>query len=128
MTVNQGRAISMDATSQSVTTPQQAARAWQVLVGCAVRRQTLHYNDLAEQIGLSRRMGRLLGNCLDRVAAHCQRLGVPNLSVIVVRKGTGRPGAGQSMVSGKDLEPEREAVYRHKWHQIDPPSQVDMGT
>ena len=103
------------------TTARRAVLSWQVLVGCATRRQTIHYGDLAASIGL-KRVAVTLGPCLDLIANYCYGCGVPYLSNIVVNKRTGEPA--KKLVRGVDKL--REDVFKYRWHKLMPPTLDDL--
>ena len=107
-----------------LTTPRRAVLAWQVLVGCATRRQIITYGDIAVAIGLRRGAGRFLGPCLDSIYDYCGRVGAPDLTIIAVNAGTGRPGSG--LPPTRDVDRVREGVFKHPWHRLLPPTMNDV--
>lgn len=100
--------------------PQRARQAWQILVGAAMRRQTLTY------LGLSQLMyGKPAAGVLDRILGHvafyCIDSDLPALTPIVVAKGRGTPGTDIPL-EPDELDSERERVFETDWYDICPPS------
>jgi hypothetical protein len=51
---------------------------------------------------------------------YCARNGLPPLTVLVVAKDSGKPGAGLSTTA--DVDADRERVFRHDWYRMLPMS------
>jgi putative restriction endonuclease len=96
-----------------------AVQIWQILIGCAARRETITYQ------GLVRRMGhgqpKVLAKQLGHVLEYCERHGLPPLTVLVVNKNTGLPGEG---FPGSEAQRGRvrERVFQFDWYGVYPPT------
>ena len=97
-----------------------ARLAWQVLVSCAANRQTITYSGLASAIGYLPGGERAVGRVLDSLFHYCTAQGLPDITVLVVRADTGRPGGGHD--GPPDTDAERERVYAHAWFATAPPN------
>jgi len=104
-----------------MTWGERAVQVWQVLLSAADQRQTLTYGRLAERIGLG---PNLLAQPLGMVARYCVMRRLPPLTVLVVQADVGRPAEGFTWAS--DIDFAREAVYRHEWYVLKPPSANDF--
>ena len=93
---------------------------WQALVARATTRRTVTYGELAKDIDYGAH--NLMGNQLRRVAAHCKTNRFPDITVLIVRSDTGKPGAA----TVGDVDAEREGVFAFEWFQKLPPTLEDM--
>ena len=100
------------------TSDEWAALMWQVLVATAAERRTITYGGLQRAVGLPGVTGHVMGAPLARIREWCDGAGKPDLTVLVVGAGTGRPGGGYH--GGADAE--RERVYARNWWAVTPPS------
>ena len=104
--------------NDNATVESRACQIWQILVGHAMRRQTLTYQDLVHLLGHNQ--PKVLARQLGAIYFHCLQSKLPLLTVLVVNKATGEPGLG--------IEPDaergklRERVYQHDWYAIVPPT------
>jgi putative restriction endonuclease len=103
-----------------MTREERALQIWQVLIGSAHNRQTLTYRRLGQTVGLP---ARGLGPCLELVSRHCRDLGLPQLTVLAVSTGTGKPAAGLVL---EDVDAERERVFEMEWYKLEPRSSVSF--
>ena len=100
------------------TIESRACQIWQILVGHAMRRQTLTYQDLAHLLGHNQ--PKVLYRQLGAIYFYCKQNDLPLLTGLVVNKATGEPGSG--------FEPDaergrlRERVYNYNWYGIVPPT------
>ena len=92
-----------------------ARRIWQVLIATARERRTITYGELARAIGRPN-LRHVLGSYLDEVAAHCESIRCPRLTVIVVLADTGRPAWPYEI----DVDSERERVFGTPWFSVTP--------
>ncbi len=106
--------------------PTQATRAlqiWQILIGCAARRETVIYEELARKMGHGQ--PKVLAKQLGHVLYYCEQHGLPPLTVLVVNKNTGLPGEGFP-----GSEPQRgrvrERVFQFDWYGVYPPTAEDF--
>ncbi len=94
---------------------------WQVLISSASNRQTIFYGRITGLIG----WGVLdfgFGPHLNCISAFCKLRQLPDITVIVVAMGTGRPGT----YSGDDLDRDREAVFATDWFAQLPPTREEF--
>ncbi|MFO0957573.1 MAG: hypothetical protein U0800_08920 [Isosphaeraceae bacterium] len=96
-------------------------KAWPILIEAARMGRTLTYSELAGRAGPPLNRRQIHRQLLSPLSARCRRAGLPDLSALVVRKDTGKPGGGW-------FDPERptdadEAAwvdalsdcFRHRW-------------
>jgi hypothetical protein len=100
--------------------PDRAVQAWLILVNAAMNRQTLTYEGLA-QFMYRRRAQGVLDRILGHIAFYCINEGLPPLTSIVVGKKRGAPG-DDIPIDLKQIDSERERVYREDWFDIYPPT------
>ena len=105
--------------SDGATTESRACQIWQILVGCAARRETRTYQDLAHLLG--HKQPKVLAKQLGRIMYHCSQNALPPLTVLIVNKTTGKPGDGLALSA--DIGKLRERVYQHNWYGIVPPTE-----
>ncbi len=87
-----------------------AARIWPMLVSAAMNRQTLTYERVGDAVGVP---ARGLAEILGHIMLYCYERGLPPLTVLVVSKDTGKPGAG--LGTSDDFDVDREKIYRFAW-------------
>jgi len=104
--------------------PDRAVQAWQILVGAAMRRQTLTYKGLAKAMYQREAQG-VLNRVLGHIAFYCIDNDLPPLTSIVVGKGRGTPGS-DIPVDLETIDLERENVYATDWYNIYPPSAEEL--
>jgi hypothetical protein len=101
-----------------------AVQAWQILVGKAMNRQTITYQDLSILM-YRRKAPGVLADILGHIAFLCIDNNFPPLTSIVVGKQRGRPGE-DIPVDPTTLDQEREKVYQCDWYDIYPPSKREL--
>ena len=69
-------------------------RIWETLTSVAGKRRTITYKKLAEAAGPGISFRSIGRQYLDDIAYHCEKNGLPDLSVLVVRSGTNLPATG----------------------------------
>jgi len=104
-----------------MTTYERALQIWQILISAAHNRQVLTYEIVGKHIGLG---PQALANHLGHIMNHCDRNGLPPLTVLVVKKGPGRPGKG--LTTTKNLDEDRERVFTHNWFGLKPLETTDL--
>ena len=98
-----------------MTTYERAIQIYQILIGAAHNRQVLNYQILGRMIGVP---ARGLGPHLDHLMKYCERNELPPLTVLVVKKYSGRPGEG--LTTCVDMDEDRERVFAHDWYRMKP--------
>jgi alkylated DNA nucleotide flippase Atl1 len=106
-----------------MTRIERALQVWQVLTCAAHNRQVLTYELVAERIGLGGG-ARALAQILGIVMRYCEENKLPPLTVLVVKKGTGKPGTGLTTI--EEVNRDRESVFGFGWHRLTPPSKPDF--
>lgn len=91
---------------------QLAAQSWETLVNHARKDKQPNYGPLAEQLGVYIRPIRWV---LERIQTQCDRAGLPPLTILVVNKATGEPGAGFRGAPHDQLKEARQAVIHFDW-------------
>ena len=104
--------------------PDRAVQAWQILVGAAMRRQTLTYKGLAKAMYQREAQG-VLDKVLGHIAFYCIDNELPLLTTIVVGTGRGKPGH-HIPIDLETIDFEREKVYATDWYNIYPPSAEEL--
>jgi hypothetical protein len=94
---------------------ERALQMWQVLIGAAHNRETLTYAQLADLVGMGHDgTGAVtVSSCLALLMDYCDHNNLPPITILIVNKGTGQPGAGLSTIG--DLNKDREAVFNEEW-------------
>ena len=108
--------------SEIRTVEARALQIWQILLGCAHNRQTITYQQLGRLLGY-RGVGGI-GKSLNPIMRYCAQNDLPPLTVLVVGKYVGEPGAGLSLKA--DVDSERERVYEHPWYDLCPPTMDEL--
>lgn len=103
---------------------ERAVQAWQILVGAAMKRQTLTYK-LLSQFMFQKEAAGVLDKTLGHIAFYCINHSLPPLTSIVVGKNRGTPG-GEIPIDEADYDQERENVYEYDWYDIYPPTAEEL--
>ena len=69
-------------------------RAWPVLIEAASSGRTVTYTELAGRAGPPLNRRHVHRQLLTPLSMRCREAGLPDLSALVVRKDTGKPGGG----------------------------------
>ena len=101
-------------------------KIWQVLIARATNRQTITYWELALLIGEEGIHQLNLGPYLNHIAAFSMQATARDLTAIVVRQDTGKPGEGNPTVAVSDVDKEREEVFKIRWFSLTPPAPGDF--
>ena len=108
--------------NQNPSRESRAVQIWQILIGKAHNRQTITYGQLAELL-VGSGAGVMAQN-LDPIMHFCIQNGLPSLTILVVNANTGSPGEGLKLEGAENSE--REKVFKHKWFDIQVPSEEDF--
>jgi hypothetical protein len=100
--------------------PDRAVQAWQILVGKAMNRQTVTYQDLSILM-FEKDAAGVLAKILGNIAFFCIDHDLPALTTIVVSTTRGTPGDAIP-IDPATIDREREEVYSRNWYDIYPPS------
>jgi hypothetical protein len=95
-------------------------RAWPIFLEAIRMRRTLSYSELAGRVGPPLTARAVHRQLLTPLSARCQRWDLPDLPALVVRKGSGIPGAGwfDPLATGDPLDRWLDEVarcYQHRW-------------
>ena len=104
-----------------MTADQRALQIWSLLVCAARDRRIYTYGDIAKILGFKR--AGMMGQRLDPVYLYCCDNELPQLTVLVVGKDTGRPGHDLGL---DDADKARERVFAFDWFAIEPPEARDF--
>ncbi len=96
---------------------------WQILISAAHNRQILTYKIVGKFTGMG---SGTQAQTLDMIMRYCKRNALPPLTSLVVKKTTGRPGAGLTTVV--DLDRDREKVFAYNWFGHPPVTIADFET
>ena len=108
-------------------------RAWPVFLEAIRMKRTLTYSELAGRVGPPLTARAIHRQLLNPLAVRCRRWDLPDLCALVVRKGSGTPGAGyfEPEGAGDPVDRWAEAVARchgHRWGKTpDPRLLADLG-
>lgn len=113
--------------SENSTQSNRARQIYGILIGYAMRRQTITYGDLKQLMypNSDRRIGVMLQHELGHILYWCRDNGLPLLNSIVVNQETGLPGDGCG-VAVEDVPAEQRTVYKTDWYAIEPPSTEEI--
>jgi hypothetical protein len=103
----------------NATLETRAVQIWQILVGCAARRETVTYQRLANMLGHDQ--PKVLAKQLGRIFYYCKQYDLPPLTIVVVNKNTGRPGDGLPYTD-TERGKLRERVFQFDWYAVYPPT------
>jgi hypothetical protein len=106
------------------TRPVRAVQAWQILVGKAMNRQTVTYDDLGKLMFRKKAPG-VLAHILGHVAFYCIENDLPPLTCNVVGKHGGTPRSGIP-IDPTTVNEQREKVYGWDWYNVYPPSEAEL--
>ena len=96
--------------------PQLLRRAWQALIEKAAQHRTMTYEEIAVVVGWRPGAGRAVGRwILEPIRAYCESNGLPPLTSLVVKKGSGKPGRGLIRHIGDDVYMQQMRVFAHQW-------------
>lgn len=96
-----------------------ALQAWQYLIGKAVNRQIVQYEEL--RILMDYPTSNPLASILGCIMFWCEQNDLPPLTLLVVNK-SGVPGEGFTAENLPDYHRRREDVFNYPWFKILPPS------
>lgn len=89
---------------------QRIQQLWLILVQAAKKKETITYTDLGRKSGSNHRK---LGPYLYPIQDYCKSIkGMPPLTILVVKKSTGKPSTG---IAGQDFERKRDEVFQYQW-------------
>jgi hypothetical protein len=100
--------------------PEILRKAWPVFLEAVRMRRTITYSELAGRIGPPCTARAIHRQLLNPLSSRCRLWGLPDLPALVVRKGSGTPGAGwfDPDDPGDPITRWSEAVercYGHRW-------------
>lgn len=113
----------MRAFDDEANVPARAVQIWQILIGAAVRRQTVTYGQLAKIMGFGG--AGVFGQMLYAIHLYCDANDLPYLNAIVVNKATGEPG-GEYPAPRASIPRTHARVWEYPWHAYYVPSQADL--
>ena len=91
---------------------ERATQTWAVLAWAARHRQTMTYQQLSQATGM---FSGGLGAVLEPIQAYCQTRNLPPLTVLVVQKETGLPGAGFTAAQAVQVATDQSKVFDFDW-------------
>ena len=95
-----------------------ALQVWQILLSAAHNRQIITYKMLAEIMGYER--PGVYGRILKHLLYYCDQNKLPPLTVLIVSKAKGKPGAG--FITAENVDKAREKVFNYNWFAVYPPA------
>jgi hypothetical protein len=105
-----------------MTKEERAAQIWPILTLCALRRQTLSYDQLGRLIGVPRQG---LGQLLEPIQSLCILYNMPPLTALVVSDVDGLPGSG--FIAAQDVPKAQAFVFSFDWMKSAPPDRMALG-
>jgi putative restriction endonuclease len=100
-----------------------ALQAWQYLIGKAVNRQIVQYEEL--RILMEYPTSNPLTPILGCIMNYCEQHDLPPLTLIVVNK-SGIPGEGFTAEKNEDYHQRREDVFNFSWFKLVPPTVEEL--
>lgn len=79
------------------------------------------YDAVGQLIGLGPMM---LGEPLDKILKYCHKKDLPPLTVLVVKKKSGKPADGYE--PQESIDKDRERVFKVNWYELEPPQAEDF--
>jgi hypothetical protein len=107
------------------TNTSRSLQIYLVLIGAAVRRQTMTYEMLADVMYGNPTSAFTLAQKLEPLMRWCKANDLPALTSIVVDKTKGIPNDGLTTVAGQ-FPAEQQKVFAHPWYSIIPPTLKDL--
>ena len=92
---------------------EQIVTAYQILVQVAERRETITFSEMARKVGVNN--PQHVGRRLDPIAVHLRLSGLPSLTVLVVGKGSNKPGDGM-LAPQETFQEACQRVCAHSWN------------
>jgi hypothetical protein len=114
----------MNTFNPSSSQPARAVQAWQILVGKAMNRQTITYEDLSICMYNKKAQG-VLAKILGHIAFYCNDNRLPGLTSIVVGKWRGTPGS-EIPIDLSRIDEYREKVFKYNWYNVCPPFEEEL--
>ena len=105
-----------------MTTYERGLQIYHVLMSFAYQRKTLTYETLGQLIDLPH---RFLGNYLEHLLRYCTDQGLPQITILVVRKAEGTPSTGFPSAT-VDMDQELERVFDYPWFRQKPLTIEDL--
>ena len=105
-----------------MTRQQRASQIWALLICAAYERKTYTYGGVASILGFGG--AGVLSQILELIMCYCRDNNLPPLTALVVNQDTGLPGDGLTTL--EDLNRDREAVFKFKWFELEPPQNSDF--
>jgi len=96
---------------------ERAAQLWVLLRLAAKNQQILTYDNVSKLIGVPRPG---LGQLLEPIQSYCLVNNLPPLTILVVSKETGLPGAG--FIAARDIPKKQMEVFHFDWNTAETPS------
>lgn len=106
---------------------ERASQVWAVLAWAARHRQTITYQQLGQATGMH---PAGMGRVLEPIQSYCVARQLPPLTVLVVQKGTGLPGAGFTAAQALQVASDQSMVFDFDWlkHRNPQASGLQQGT
>lgn len=108
--------------SEIKTLEMRALQVFNILIGCAHRRETLTYKLLAQKVG--HKGAGIFAQRLEMIMRWCADNKLPPLTVLVVNDNTGVPGSG--LTSTESIHSDQERVFKFNWYDLVPPTAEEM--
>ena len=111
---------------EKVNHEQRAFFVWTVLADCALKRRTITYKELGEEIGViggERVHQKVMRFNLSPIQNYCLENKLPPLSIVAVNQNTGLPGDGFIAWDVEDIPTGIQKVYDYNWRSLDNPFQ-----
>ncbi|HHC7144408.1 hypothetical protein [Vibrio parahaemolyticus] len=105
-----------------MTKYQRALQIWNLLICAARERKSYTYGDVAQILGMGG--AGVMAQFLDLIMRYCDKNDLPPLTVLVVNKDTGLPGAGLTTLEEVNID--RERVFKENWFKLEPLEAADF--
>ena len=106
--------------------PGRALKIYLILIGAAVRNETVSLHAIRREIGLEHQDRPAFWPYFNRIAVYCKNQGWPDITYLVVDR-TGKPSESPHGKSDPSTAQARQqAAWRHDWLNYAPPTVEDL--
>ena len=103
--------------SKEVNQHQRAAKAWNVLIKVAEKKDFVRYKELGDKIGIHHRVVRFV---LAVIQDYCLENNLPPLTILIGDE-NGMPGKGFTAWDRYNIDQGKEEVYNYNWASLQNP-------
>ena len=95
---------------------EQAQMIYPMLVQAASKKTTVTYNEVNRALGYKKKAsGQIIRFGMDIIVLYCKEADHPQLTSLIVNKGSRVPTGGYAYGDGEDIPEEHSKCFRHQW-------------